>query len=81
MSTTNMNLFRNVEGTSCNLDGFARSIELGILVQLVIHFPTIVKGASNDGVVAYIYCMVSTMDFFNFLFASHFVMVLFFLGS
>jgi len=60
-----MNLVRDVEGTSCNLDGFARSIELGILVKLVVHSPTIVKGTSNGGVVAYIYCMVSTMNFFN----------------
>jgi hypothetical protein len=60
-----MNLVRDVEGTSCNLDGFARSIELGILVKLVVHSPTIVKGTSNGGVVAYVYCMVSTMNFFN----------------
>jgi len=60
-----MNLVRDVEGTSCNLDGFTRSIELGILVKLVVHSPTIVKGTSNGGVVAYIYCMVSTMNFFN----------------
>jgi hypothetical protein len=76
-----MILLINIEGTSCNLDGFARSIELGIFVQLVNHSPTKVKGASNGGVVAYIYCMVSTMNFFNFLFASHFDMVLFFIGS
>jgi hypothetical protein len=76
-----MNLLRNVKCTSCNLDGFARFVELGILVQLVVHFPTIVKGTSNGGIVAYIYCMVFTMDFFNFLFASHSIVVLVFLGS
>jgi hypothetical protein len=81
MSTTNMNLLGNVKGISCDLDGFARHVELGILVQLAVHSPTIVKGTSNGGVVACIYCMVSTMEFFNFLFASHFVVVLFFLGS
>ncbi len=81
MSTTNMNLLRNVKGTSYNLDGFARFDELGILVQLLVHSPTIVKGTSNGGVVACIYCMVSTMEFFNFLFVSHSIVVLFFLGS
>jgi hypothetical protein len=39
-----MNLREKVEGTSFGFVGFVRSIELGILAQLVVHSPTIIKG-------------------------------------
>jgi len=62
-----MNLFGEVESTSYDLVGFLKSTKLGIIAQLVVHSPTIVKGInSNGGVTICIYCMVSTMDFFNF---------------
>jgi hypothetical protein len=65
-----MNLCEKVEGTSFGFVGFVRSIELGILAQLVVHSPTIIKGILGDVLTAYIYCMVSTIDFFNFYFVS-----------
>jgi hypothetical protein len=44
--------------------------KLGILAQLVVHFPIMKEGISNGGLVAYIYCMVLTIEFFNFSYAS-----------
>ncbi len=62
-----MNLLGEVEGISYDLVGYARSIELGIIAQLVVHSPIVVKGINSNGrMTTRIYCMVSTMDFFNF---------------
>jgi hypothetical protein len=63
-----MNLRGEVEGISFGFVGFVRSIELGILAQLVVHSPTIIKGMLSDVLITYIYCMVSTIGFFNFYF-------------
>ncbi len=61
-----MNLLRKVEFTSYDLVGSTRLIKLGIIAQLEVHSPIIVKGInSNGGVATCIYCMVSTMDFFK----------------
>jgi hypothetical protein len=42
-----MNLLGEVEGTSYDLVGSTRSIKLGIIAQLVVHSPTIVKGFNS----------------------------------
>jgi hypothetical protein len=48
------------------LFGFVGSMELGILAQLVVHFPIERVSRSSGRLATYICCMVSTIDFFNF---------------
>jgi hypothetical protein len=65
-----MSLLGEVEGSFYDLDDFGRSTTLGIPTQLVVLPLAIIEGTFNIGVVACIYYMVSTMDFFNLFFAS-----------
>jgi hypothetical protein len=75
-----MNLHEKVEGVFFGFVGFVRSIQLGILAQLVVHSPTIIKGMLGDVLIAYIYYMVSTIDFFNVYFVSQSTTILFIFG-
>jgi hypothetical protein len=61
--------------------GSASFVELGILAQLIVHFVVEGVGKYDGRLNAYIYCMISTIDLFNFSLVSQSTTNLFFLGS
>jgi hypothetical protein len=75
-----MNFLGKVENISYDLVDFVGFVELGILTQLVILFLARVESMTVRGFATCICYMVSTIDFFNFFFASQSIVVLFFLG-
>jgi hypothetical protein len=75
-----MILLEKVEGISLSFVVFASFVEFNILAQLVVHSPTKGLGKSNGGLVVCIYCMVSTIEFFNLSLISQSIVDLFFLG-
>jgi phosphatidylserine synthase len=75
-----MVLFGKVEGISWNFDGSAGFTGLGIPAQLVVHYSIEGVGKSSGKLTTYIYCIVSTIDLFNFSLTSQSVANWFFLG-
>jgi hypothetical protein len=61
-----MILLGEVEGTSWSFVGSINFAKLGILAQLVVHFPTKGLGKSDGRLTTCICCMVSTINLFNF---------------
>jgi len=76
-----MILLGEVEGTPWNFVNFASSTQLGILTQLVVHSLTRMVGRSNGGITIYICYIVSTIDSFNFSYASQSIVDLFLFSS
>jgi hypothetical protein len=75
-----MILLGEVEGSSWSLVGFASSVELDIVAQLVVHSPTKELCEFGGGLIIYICCMVSTIEIFNFSSTSQPIINLFFFG-
>ncbi len=80
-SLINMTFLGKVENISYDLVDYVGFVELGIPTQLAIHSFVGIESMSIRGFATCICCMVSTIDFFSFFFASQSIVVLFFLGS
>ncbi len=76
-----MSLLGEEKNTSYGFVGSISFVELGIPTQLVIHSLAVVESMLNHGLVAEICCLVFTINFFNFSFASQSTLILFFFGS
>lgn len=73
-------ILKRYKGISLSFVVFASFVEFNILAQLVVHYATKGLGKSNGGLVVCIYCMVSTIEFFNLFLISQSIVDLFFLG-
>ncbi len=76
-----MNIHGKVEGIFRDFVGFIGFVEFGMSTQLVVDSLVIVEGMLGGRLIIYIYCMVSTIYFFNFYSTSQLDVVLLFIGS